>query len=123
MLSAPPNVRCRSLGSIRPVEQCRRTSGPFHRVPVELPNLIDDVIRTGFDDVRPFVGVAGKVDLDDAIRRNSIDIFERIKVVIVITYVGTIHVKQETAAGFLRYRANEIPLGPGGRGELKWNTW
>jgi len=45
-----------------------------NRAPVEVPHFFADVIGVGVEDVLSLVGVAGDVDLHDAIDRNRVDV-------------------------------------------------
>ena len=65
-----------------PFQQRRDAAGQLVGQPVQLPHRIDHVAVVRVDEVRAAVGVAGQVELHDALVRHGADVLDRVEVVV-----------------------------------------
>jgi hypothetical protein len=66
------------------------------------------------EEIGTLVLVAGEMDLDHAVARQTGEVGVRIEPVVVGAHLDVVHVEQDPAIGSLRDRGEELPLGHGG---------
>ena len=71
----------------------------------------------GIEDVSLELGVAGDVDLRDALGRHGVEIIVGIEVVVLRRDVDVVHVEQDSAVGALDDFGEKFPLGHFGQRE------
>ena len=86
-----------------------------HGMFVEPPYRIDDRVIVGVDDNVALVGVAGEMELADAVGRHAVDEGPRVEAVVEAADVDVVDVEQDQAVGALGDGGDEFPLGQRGR--------
>src|SRR5882724_10586454 len=94
-----------------PFDQRRNRTAPLYRQAIEVPHGRDDVAIVGVEQMRPFVAVAGEVNLTHAIRWHREDISLGVEAVIDRAHVDVVHVEEDPAVGPFGDRCEKLPLG------------
>ena len=84
-----------------PLQQRCRWSGQLDRPRVQPPHRIDHRMVVGIEDVLLKLGVAGDVDLCDALVGDAVQVIKRIEAVIARGDVDVVDVEQNSAVGAL----------------------
>ncbi len=94
-----------------PLEKCRGGAGAFDGAGVEPPDGIEDRVIVRVEDVLLELGVAGDVNLRDALGGDAVDVVEWIEAVILRRDVDVVDVEQDAAVGGFDDLVQELPLG------------
>src|SRR5579862_5759438 len=93
-----------------PLVEGRSRSRPFVGAPVEFPDLVDGMIAVGVDDVGSLVRVPGDVVLDDALRRDRVDVHVRVEAVVEGAHVHVVDVQEQPRIRLLGETGQELPF-------------
>ena len=93
-----------------PLEQSRNPGRVALRPQIERPHRRRHRMIVRVDEVRPAVGEARQVDLDDMLGGQAIDVYTRVEAVIARADMDVIDVQQQSAAGRLGQGAEEFPF-------------
>ena len=94
-----------------PLEQRGGGSATLDGARVELPDGIDDRMVVGVEDVLLVFGMAGDVDLGDAMGGDGVDVVEGIELVVHRGDVDVVYVEKDAAVGAFDNFGQELPLG------------
>ena len=100
-----------------PLEQGGRGAAALDGAGIELPDGIDDGMVVGVEDVLLVFGVAGDVDLGDAVRGHGVDVVHGIELVVHGGDIDIVDVEENAAVGALGNFGDKFPLGHLGAGE------
>jgi hypothetical protein len=93
-----------------PLDERGDGSQPPHRLAVQIPHRRGDLAAVGVEQVAPLVGVAGEVDLPDAVGRDRRQVGVRIEPVVPGRDVDVVHVEQDPAVGQAGHLGQKLPL-------------
>ncbi len=94
-----------------PLEQRRGRADAFDGASVQAPDGIEHGVVVGVEDVLLELGVAGDVDLRDALGGDAVDVVEWIEAVVLRRDVDVVDVEQDAAVGGFDDLVQELPLG------------
>src|SRR5271170_8188023 len=105
-----------------PLKQSCGVPDTLDRPLVQTPNWIKYRVIVGVEDVLFKLGVAGDVNLRDALDRNAVDVVEGVESMILGRDVDVVDVEQDSAVGRLHHLVQKLPFGHLGFVELSIAT-
>ena len=104
--------------AVIPLKESGCVAAAFDGVGVKVPDRVEDGVVVSIEDVFPVLGVAGDVELSDAMVRDVVEIVVRVEAMILRRNVDVIYVEKDSAIGHFHDFAEEFPLGHLGLVEL-----
>src|SRR5262245_21016434 len=95
--------------AVVPLEQSGRVADLTYRVPVHLPDRIQDGMIMGIENVFFEFGVAGNVDLADAVVWDVVEIVVRIEIVVLGRDIDVINIEENSTIGQFDDFTQELP--------------
>ena len=101
---------CVGWNLIVPFDQGRNRTKILDRSLEEFPDASGHGVVMCIDQHLARPAVTGQMNLEDAIRRDRVDVFHRIEAMIMRTDEDIVDIEQDAAVGFFRDRHQEIPF-------------
>src|SRR5580658_6853692 len=106
-----------------PLEQRGGGAAAIDGARVEIPDRIDHRVVVRVEDVLLVLGVAGDVNLGNAMRGHGVDVIHGVKFVIHRGDVDVVDIEENAAVAALDDFAQKLPLGHLGAGERRVATY